>query len=87
MPLSNNTDSIQCKNCDRWYSKLCSNKNEALYLFLDALSAHWFCEKCEPKAIEADKMDKLVKEKCEKCFNDINVRVMKLEKEMSTRAH
>ena len=44
-------------------------------------SAHWFCEKCEPKATEAVKLDKLVEGECEKCFNYINVRVIKLEKE------
>ena len=57
-----------------------------LLTFFYVSSANWFCEKCEPKAIEAVKMDKLVEEKCEKCFNNFNVRMMKLEKEMSTRA-
>ena len=54
--------------------------------FFNALSAHCSCEKREPKAIEAVKMDNLVVEKCEKCFNNFNMRVLKLEKEMSTRA-
>ena len=53
-----------------------------LLTFFNASSAHWFCEKCESKATEAVKMDKLVEEKCEECFNDINVTVMKQEKEM-----
>ena len=54
--------------------------------FFYVSSANWFCEKCETKAIEAVKMDKLLEEKCKKCFNYLNVRMMKLEKEMSTRA-
>ena len=90
MSPNNNTDSIQCERCDGWHCKLCSNLNEALDIFCNALSALWFCEKCEPKAILTGiysvKMDKLVEEKCVKCFNYINVRIIKLEKDMSTRA-
>ena len=86
MSPNNNTDSIRCERCDGWYCKLSSNINEALDIFCNVSSAHWSCEKCEPVAIEAVKMDKLVEVKCKKCFNYFNVRVMKLEKEMSTRA-
>ena len=80
MSLNNNTDSMQCKRCDGWYCKFCSNINEAFDIFCNVSSAHWFCVNYEPKAIEAVKMDKLVEEKCEKCFNNLNVRMMKLEK-------
>ena len=33
MSLSNNIDSIQCERCDGCYCKLCSNINEAFYIF------------------------------------------------------
>ena len=83
MSHSNNTDSIQCERCDGWYCNLCSNINEAFDTFCNASSAHWLCEKCDPKAIEFVKIGKIVEEKCEKCFNDFNMRVMKLEKRIA----
>ena len=86
MSPNNNTDSIQCKSCEGWYCKLCSNIDEAFDIICNGSNAHLPCEKCESKAIEAVKFDKLVEDKCEKCFNNLNVRAMKPEKEMSSRA-
>ena len=40
---------------------------------------HRFYEKCEPKAIEAVKLDKLSRGEMLKNFNDLNVRVTKQE--------
>ena len=42
-------------------------------------AAHWFCQACEQKAIEAIKTDQIVEERCKKFLSETRDRLNKLE--------
>ena len=45
---------IQCEKCDIWYCHICAKVPEQLIeLLVDCNEAHWFCQNCNPIAVEA----------------------------------
>ena len=64
-----------CEYCSKWFHIICKNISEEKYELLEEDRIHWFCSKCNNKAVDVLKLANNLKESNEK----LHLRVEKVK--------
>lgn len=80
-------DSILCERCNSWVCIECTEMDQAEFNALGkSKKLHFYCDKCEPKAKEAVKLDQKVEDCVLKHTKKFEKKMEALEKEVKTKA-
>ena len=77
---------VHCEYCGKTYCIKCVGISAAEYPVLKNSSAfHWFCPRCEGRAVKTLKSDKDIEERCKAFTSKMEARVEKLEGDMANK--
>ena len=80
--VTSNQNGLNCEYCSTWFHTECEHVNEEQYEFIRAQGEqlHWFCKRCNPKALDVMKLVQGLRDK----HDELQTRVEELESKVNT---
>lgn len=83
---SKQAEMMECEYCEEHFCRKCLNITQGDYKVLSKRSdAHWYCPKCEKKAVNSVKMEKQIEERCKAFLEKMENRVATLEEKVKDK--
>lgn len=78
--VEDRSNALKCEYCNKLYCLECSNMSSEMFATRRQMKAlHWFCPRCELKAVRTLKTEGDIEERCSKFLIKFEKRVTALE--------